>query len=155
MKVEVGKKAPDFTMPTDGGGTVALSKLKGKPVVLYFYPKDNTSGCTKEACDFRDALPDFGKLKATVIGVSKDSPKSHDGFKAKQKLNFTLASDEDGKVCAAYGAWIEKSLYGRKYMGIDRSTYLIDDKGVVRNVWRKVKVPGHVDEVLAALKALQ
>jgi peroxiredoxin Q/BCP len=155
MKVEVGKKAPDFSMPTDGGGTVSLSKLKGRPVVLYFYPKDNTSGCTKEACDFRDAMPNFGKLKATVIGVSKDSVKSHDGFKAKQKLNFTLASDEDGKVCAAYGAWIEKSLYGRKYMGIDRSTYLIDDKGVVRHVWRKVKVPGHVDEVLAALKALK
>ncbi|MCC7048181.1 MAG: thioredoxin-dependent thiol peroxidase [Alphaproteobacteria bacterium] len=155
MSVDVGKKAPDFTMPTDGGGTVSLSKLKGKPVVLYFYPKDNTSGCTKEACDFRDAMPDFGKLKATVIGVSKDSAKSHDGFKAKQKLNFMLGSDEDGKVCAAYGAWIEKSMYGRKYMGIDRSTYLIDASGVVRNIWRKVKVPGHVDEVLAALKALK
>ncbi|MCC6467481.1 MAG: thioredoxin-dependent thiol peroxidase [Alphaproteobacteria bacterium] len=155
MSVEIGKAAPDFTMATDGGGTVSLSKLKGKPVVLYFYPKDNTSGCTKEACDFRDAMPNFGKLKATVIGVSKDGAKSHDGFKAKQKLNFTLASDEDGKVCAAYGAWIEKSMYGRKYMGIDRSTYLIDAKGVVRNIWRKVKVPGHVDEVLAALKALK
>jgi peroxiredoxin Q/BCP len=155
MNVEIGKKAPDFIMATDGGGTVSLSKLKGKPVVLYFYPKDNTSGCTKEACDFRDAMPNFGRLKAEVIGVSKDSPKSHDGFKAKQKLNFTLASDEDGKVCEAYGAWIEKSMYGRKYMGIDRSTYLIDGKGIVRQIWRKVKVPGHVEEVLAALKAMR
>ena len=155
MNVEIGKAAPDFTMATDGGGKVSLSKLTGKPVVLYFYPKDNTSGCTTEACDFRDAMADFGKLKAAVIGVSKDSAKSHDGFKAKQKLNFTLASDEDGKVCAAYGAWIEKSMYGRKYMGIDRSTYLIDAKGIVRQIWRKVKVPGHVDEVLAALKALK
>jgi peroxiredoxin Q/BCP len=154
MSVAIGKKAPDFTMPTDGGGTVSLAKLKGRPVVLYFYPKDNTSGCTKEACDFRDAMAGFARLKATVIGVSKDSPKSHDGFKAKQKLNFTLASDEDGKVCAAYGAWVEKSMYGRKYMGIDRSTFLIDAKGVVRQIWRKVKVPGHVEEVLAALKAL-
>jgi peroxiredoxin Q/BCP len=153
MKADLGKKAPDFTLPTDGGGSVTLSKLKG-PVVVYFYPKDNTSGCTKEACDFRDAKPDFSKLKAAVIGISKDSVKSHDGFKAKQKLNFTLAADEDGKVCAAYGAWIEKSMYGRKYMGIDRSTFLIDGKGVIRRAWRKVKVPGHVDEVLEALKAL-
>jgi peroxiredoxin Q/BCP len=154
MSVAIGKKAPDFTMPTDGGGTVSLAKLKGRPVVLYFYPKDNTSGCTKEACDFRDAMAGFARLKATVIGVSKDSPKSHDGFKAKQKLNFTLASDEDGKVCAAYGAWVEKSMYGRKYMGIDRSTFLIDAKGVVGPIWRQGKVPGHVEEVLAALKAL-
>ncbi len=153
MKVDAGNKAPDFTLSTDGGGTVTLSKIKG-PVVLHFYPKDNTSGCAKEACDFRDARPDFSKLKATVIGISRDSAKSHDGFKAKQKLNFTLAADEDGKVCEAYGVWIEKSMYGRKYMGIDRSAFLIDAKGVVRNVWRKVKVPGHMDEVLAAAKAL-
>ena len=149
MKVDAGNKAPDFTLSTDGGGTVTLSMIKG-PVVLYFYPKDNTSGCTKEACDFRDARPDFSKLKATVIGISRDSAKSHDGFKAKQKLNFTLAADEDGKMCEAYGVWIEKSMYGRKYMGIDRSAFLIDAKGV----WRKVKVPGHMDEVLAAAKAL-
>ena len=153
MKVDAGNKAPDFTLSTDGGGTVTLSKIK-EPVVLYFYPKDNTSGCTKKACDFRDARPDFSKLKATVIGISRDSAKSHDGFKAKQKLNFTLAADEDGKMCEAYGVWIEKSMYGRKYMGIDRSAFLIDAKGVVRNVWRKVKVPGHGDEVLAAAKAL-
>jgi peroxiredoxin Q/BCP len=154
MTVEVGKKAPDFTLSTDGGGKVRLSALAGKPVVLYFYPKDNTSGCTREACDFRDAMPGFRKLAATVIGVSKDSVKSHDGFKARQKLNFTLASDEDGKLCEAYGTWIEKSLYGRKYMGIERATFLIDGKGVVRQIWRKVKVPGHVDQVMAALKAL-
>ncbi|MCK6454499.1 MAG: thioredoxin-dependent thiol peroxidase [Alphaproteobacteria bacterium] len=154
MAAEIGKKAPNFALPTDGGGKIALADLAGKPVVLYFYPRDNTSGCTKEACGFRDAMPELRKLKAAVIGVSKDSVKSHDGFKAKQKLNFPLASDEDGKVCAAYGAWVEKNLYGRKYMGIDRSTFLIDGKGVVRQVWRKVKVPGHVDEVLAALKAL-
>jgi thioredoxin-dependent peroxiredoxin len=154
MAVEVGKKAPNFTLPTDGGGKIKLSELAGKPVVLYFYPKDNTSGCTKQACDFRDAMPDFRKVKATVIGISKDSVKSHDGFKAKQKLNFPLAADEDGKVCEAYDSWIEKSLYGRKYMGIDRSTFLIDGKGVVRQIWRKVKVPGHVEQVIAALKAL-
>lgn len=153
MKADVGKKAPDFTLPTDGGGEVTLSKSKG-PVVVYFYPKDNTSGCTKEACDFRDAKPDFSKLKATVIGISKDSAKSHDGFKSKQKLNFTLAADEDVKTAKAYGVWIEKSMYGRKYMGMDRSTFLIDGKGVIRRVWRKVKVPGHVNEVLEALRAL-
>ncbi len=153
MKADVGRKAPDFTLPTDGGGEVTLSKLKG-PVVVYFYPKDNTSGCTKEACDYRDAKPGLSRLKAAVIGISKDSVKSHDGFKSQQKLNFTLAADENGKVCEAYGSWIEKSMYGRKYMGIDRSTFLIDGKGVIRQVWRKVKVPGHVEEVVEALKAL-
>ena len=154
MAVEVGKKAPNFSLATDGGGTVKLSELAGKPVILYFYPKDNTSGCTKEACDFRDAMAELRKAKATVIGVSKDSVKSHDGFKAKQKLNFPLGADADGKVCEAYGAWTEKSLYGRKYMGIERSTFLIDGKGIVRQIWRKVKVPGHVEQVHAAVKAL-
>ena len=153
MKADAGKKAPDFTLPTDGGGEVTLSKLKG-PVVVYFYPKDNTSGCTKQACDFRDAKPGFSKLKAAVIGISKDSVKSHDGFKSTQKLNFTLAADADVKVAKAYGVWVEKSMYGNKYMGMDLSTFLIDAKGVIRQVWRKVKVPGPVDEVLAALKAL-
>ena len=154
MSVAVGKKAPDFTAPTDGGDKLKLSDLRGKPVVLYFYPKDDTPGCTKEACGFRDAQPDFKKLKAQVIGVSKDSVARHDKFKAKYDLNFALGSDEDGTVCEAYGTWVEKSMYGRKYMGIERATFLIDGKGVVRRVWRKVKVPGHVEEVLAAAEGL-
>jgi peroxiredoxin Q/BCP len=122
--------------------------------VLYFYPKDDTSGCTAEACAFRDAMPDFSKVKAQVIGISRDPVKSHDKFKGKYELNFPLASDEDGKVCEAYGTWVEKSMYGRKYMGIERSTFLIDRHGAIRNVWRKVKVPGHADEVLDAVAAL-
>jgi peroxiredoxin Q/BCP len=155
MSVDVGDKAPSFTLPADGGGKVSLKDLKGKTVVLYFYPKDDTSGCTAEACAFRDALPDFSKVKAEIIGISRDPVKSHDKFKAKYDLPFPLASDEDGKVCEAYGTWVEKSMYGRKYMGIERSTFLIDGKGVIRNVWRKVKVPGHADEVLKAAQALK
>ena len=154
MPAKIGAKAPDFKMTTDSGEKVSLKDFKGKNVVLYFYPKDDTSGCTKEACDFRDGLPNFSKTKAVVIGVSKDSVESHKKFKTKHKLNFALGSDEDGKVCEAYGVWKEKSMYGRKYMGIERSTFLIDDKGVLRNEWRKVKVPSHADEVLAAVKAL-
>ncbi|MGE0658549.1 MAG: thioredoxin-dependent thiol peroxidase [Reyranellaceae bacterium] len=154
MSAEIGRKAPDFTAATDGGGRIKLSDYKGKNVILYFYPKDDTPGCTKEACGFRDAKPNFGKARAVILGVSKDSVARHDKFKDKYDLNFPLLSDEDGKICEKYGTWVEKSLYGRKYMGIDRATFLIDSKGVVRNVWRKVKVPGHVDEVLAALKAL-
>ena len=154
MSADVGSPAPDFTMPTDGGGEVSLKDLKGKPVVLYFYPKDDTPGCTKEACGFRDAMPDFSGIDATIIGVSKDTVAKHDKFKAKHELNFTLASDEDGSVCEAYGTWVEKSMYGRKYMGIERATFLIDKDGVVREAWRKVKVPGHVDAVLEAAKAL-
>jgi peroxiredoxin Q/BCP len=154
MSVEEGNKAPDFTAPTDGGGKLKLADLKGKTVILYFYPKDDTTGCTKEACGFRDMLPDFGKVKAAVIGVSKDSVTSHDKFKAKHDLPFTLVSDADGKVCEKYGTWIEKSMYGRKYMGIDRATFLIDKTGTVRKIWRKVKVPGHVNEVLEAAQEL-
>jgi len=154
MSVDVGDKAPSFTLPTDGGGEVSLTDLKGKTVVLYFYPKDDTPGCTAEACAFRDALPDFSKVKAAVIGVSRDAIKRHDKFKEKYDLTFPLASDEDGRTCEDYGTWVEKSMYGRKYMGIERSTFLIDGKGVIRNVWRKVKVPGHVDEVLKAAQAL-
>jgi peroxiredoxin Q/BCP len=154
MSVNEGDKAPDFSMPTDGGGTVALKDLKGKAVVLYFYPKDSTPGCTKEACGFRDLMPDFSKVDADIIGVSKDSVKRHDNFKAKYELPFLLASDADGDVCERYGVWVEKSMYGKKFMGIERSTFLIDAKGKISKVWRKVKVPGHVEEVLAAAKAL-
>ena len=153
MSVELGDKAPDFTLPTDGNGSVTLSKLKGKKVVLYFYPKDDTSGCTAEACGFRDTFPDYGGTGAVVIGISKDSVASHDKFKKKHGLPFILASDTGGDVCEKYGVWVEKSMYGRKYMGIERATFLIDEKGVIRNIWHKVKVPGHVDEVLEAAKA--
>ncbi|MCW5730704.1 MAG: thioredoxin-dependent thiol peroxidase [Alphaproteobacteria bacterium] len=153
-ELKVGDKAPDFTLPGDGGRKISLKTLKGKPVVLYFYPKDDTSGCTKEAIAFTDKLNEFAKLGCSVIGCSKDSVAAHDRFKAKHSLRVDLASDEDGKVCAAYGVWIEKSMYGRKYMGIDRSTFLIDGQGKLRQIWRKVKVPGHVEEVLAALRSL-
>jgi thioredoxin-dependent peroxiredoxin len=153
MSLEPGDKAPDFTLPTDSGGTVSLSKLKGKKVVLYFYPKDDTSGCTAEACGFRDTFPNFRKIDAAVIGISRDSVASHDKFKKKYELPFMLAADIEGKVTEKYGVWVEKSMYGRKYMGIERATFLVDEKGVVRKVWHKVKVPGHVDDVLAAVKA--
>jgi thioredoxin-dependent peroxiredoxin len=154
MSIEIGDKAPDFTLPTDGGGKATLSKLRGRKVVLYFYPKDDTSGCTAEACGFRDSFPQFGKLDATVIGISRDSVASHDKFKQKHDLPFILASDEKGEVTEAYGVWVQKSMYGRKYMGIERATFLVDEKGVVRGLWRKVKVPGHVEAVLAAAKSL-
>jgi thioredoxin-dependent peroxiredoxin len=154
MSIAIGDKAPDFTLATDGGGKVTLSKLRGHNVVLYFYPKDDTSGCTAEACGFRDSFPKFGKLDATVIGISRDSVASHDKFKRKHDLPFTLAADEKGEICERYGVWVEKSMYGRKYMGIERATFLIDEKGVVCEVWRKVKVPGHVEAVLAAVKTL-
>ncbi|UEM22825.1 peroxiredoxin [Skermanella mucosa] len=154
MSVEVGTPAPDFTMPTDGGGEVSLSALRGKKVVLYFYPKDDTSGCTKQACGFRDSLPDFTGIDAVVIGVSKDSVASHDKFKKKYELPFVLASDQGSDTAEKYDVWKEKSMYGKKYMGIERSTFLIDGDGVVRGAWRKVKVDGHADEVLKAAKAL-
>lgn len=154
MTIEAGANAPDFTLPTDGGSSVTLSALKGRTVILYFYPKDDTSGCTAEACAFQEALPDFSGAGAVVIGVSKDSPSRHDKFKAKYSLGFTLASDEEGRVCEAYGVWVEKSMYGRKYFGIERSTFLIDGQGRIARVWRKVKVAGHAAEVLAAARAL-
>jgi len=154
MSVKEGGKAPAFSMPTDGGGKIALKDFKGRPVIVYFYPKDSTPGCTTEACDFRDLTPDFSKIDAEIIGVSKDSVKRHDNFKAKHELPFSLASDEDGDVCERYGVWVEKNMYGRKFMGIERATFLIDAKGVVRKIWRKVKVKGHAEEVLEAVKAL-
>jgi peroxiredoxin Q/BCP len=153
-ELAVGDRAPDFTMPTDGGGTIKLSELRGKTVVLYFYPKDDTSGCTKEACGFNDGLPDFKKLKAEILGVSRDSAASHDKFKRKYGLKFRLGSDAEGNVSEAYGTWVEKSMYGRKYMGMERATFLIDREGVIRGIWRKVKVPGHVEDVMKAAEAL-
>jgi peroxiredoxin Q/BCP len=154
MSLKVGDKAPAFALKTDGDGKISLSGLKGQNVVLYFYPKDDTSGCTAQACGFRDNLPKFGKLDAVVLGVSRDSAESHDKFKTKHKLNFALGADETGKVTEDYGVWVEKSMYGRKYMGIERATFLIDGKGQIAAIWRKVKVPGHVEEVLKAVKAL-
>ena len=149
----LGKPAPNFTMPTDGGGSVSLKDLRVKKVVLYFYPKDDTPGCTAEACDFRDGQRHFKASDAVVIGVSKDNVASHQKFKKKFELNFPLASD-DSKVCEAYGVWAEKSMYGRKYMGVERSTFIIDKGGIVRAEWRKVSVPGHAVEVAKALQAL-
>ena len=154
MTLDVGAPAPDFTLPTDGNGSITLSALRGRAVVIYFYPKDDTSGCTAEACGFGEQLPHFEKVDATIIGISKDSVASHDKFKAKYNLPFTLASDAGGDVTERYGAWAEKNMYGRKYMGIERSTFLIDKDGIVRAIWRKVKVPGHVDAVLKAVTAL-
>lgn len=154
MTIDVGSNAPDFTLPTDGGGSLTLSSLKGRKVILYFYPKDDTPGCTKEACAFQQALPDFSGANAVVVGISKDDQKSHDKFKTKYSLAFTLVSDGDGTVCEAYGVWVEKSNYGKKYMGIERSTFLIDEKGAIAKVWRKVKVDGHAEQVLSEAKAL-
>ncbi len=154
MTLEIGDIAPDFTAPIQGNGELTLSSLKGQAVVLYFYPKDSTPGCTTEACDFRDAQPDFTKLNAKVIGVSKDSVKRHDNFIAKNTLNFDLVADLDGEICEAYGVWVLKKLYGREYMGIERATFLIDAQGVVQKIWRKVKVKNHVAEVRAALQEL-
>ncbi len=151
---DVGQTAPDFTLPRDGGGDITLSALKPKAVVLYFYPKDDTSGCTKEAQAFTARAEDFAAAGAVVIGISKDSVASHDKFVKKHGLGVILASDETSDVCERYGTWVEKSMYGKKYMGIERTTFLIDGAGMVRQVWRKVKVDGHADEVLAAVKAL-
>jgi thioredoxin-dependent peroxiredoxin len=152
--IEVGDKAPSFTLETDGGGKVSLKEFAGKPLVLYFYPKDDTSGCTKEAIDFSAAGARFKKLGVPIVGVSKDSVAAHDRFKKKHALKVTLASDPEGKVVESFGSWVEKSMYGRKYMGIDRSTFLIDSKGKIAKIWRKVKVPGHVEDVLATAKSL-
>lgn len=152
--LDVGQSAPDFTAATDGAGEITLSALRGKKVVLYFYPKDDTPGCTTEACGFRDALPDFSGIDAEIIGVSRDSVARHDKFKAKYELPFALAADEDGTICEAYGTWVEKVNYGRTYMGIERATFLIDAEGIVRRIWRKVKVKGHVEDVLAAAREI-
>lgn len=154
FELNIGDKAPDFTLPSTGGGTISLSSLQGQPVVLYFYPKDMTSGCTRESCDFRDNLAAFNKIGAKVIGISRDSIVSHEKFIQKESLNFPLVSDEDGSVCSKYGVWVEKSMYGRKYMGIERATFLIDAEGRIAALWHKVSVPGHVDAVLEAVQSL-
>jgi peroxiredoxin Q/BCP len=153
-ELKIGEKAPSFTLATDGGGRISLSDLKGKSVVLYFYPKDDTSGCTAEAIAFSKDAKAFKAAGAVVIGVSKDSIVSHDKFKKKYDLSVTLAADEETKLAQTYGVWVEKSMYGRRYMGMERATFLIDGKGIIRKIWHKVKVPGHSAEVLAATNTL-
>jgi len=149
-----GDPAPDFELPTDGGGTAHLKDLKGKPVVIYFYPKDDTSGCTAEAIAFNGLRAKFAAADAAIIGVSPDTAASHDKFKRKHDLKIALAADPERSAIEAYGVWKEKSMYGRKYFGVERSTFLIDRSGRIAKVWRKVKVPGHAEEVLSATKAL-
>jgi len=149
-----GDMAPDFTLPRDGGGSVSLSEMRGSPVVLYFYPKDDTSGCTTEALDFTALADAFGEIGARVVGISPDPVKSHDKFIAKHKLSVILASDEAQATLSDSGVWKEKSMYGRTYMGVERSTFLIDRDGRIAAVWRKVKVAGHAEAVLQAAKAL-
>ncbi len=152
--VEIGKKAPAIALPDAEGNKRTLKEFLGKKVVLYFYPKDNTSGCTPEACDFKDAFPNFGKSKAVIIGLSPDSVQSHKKFAEKYELPFILLSDEDKKVLEKYGVWKEKSMYGRKYMGVERTTVLVDEKGIIRKIYPKVKVNGHVDQVAKDLKEI-
>lgn len=151
-ELKPGDPAPPFDLPTAGGGRVSLAGLKGKRVVLYFYPKDDTPGCTQEALSFTEKAKAFAAAKTVVVGVSRDSVAKHDKFAAKHGLTVILASDEDGAVCEAYGIWGEKTLYGRKFMGIERSTFLIDSQGRLARVWRKVRVPGHVEDVLKEVK---
>lgn len=153
-ELSTGQEAPNFDLPRDGGGVLSLSELKGKKVVLYFYPKDDTSGCTAEAIDFSGLKPEFESAGTMVIGMSPDSVKSHDKFKSKHDLSVELVSDEERKTLEAYGVWVEKSMYGRKYMGVERSTFLIGPDGKIARIWRKVKVPGHAKEVLAAARDL-
>ena len=152
--LEIGQPAPEVVLPRDGGGELDLADLRGGKVVLYFYPKDDTSACTLEATDFTGRLPDFAAAGATVVGVSKDSVRSHERFRDRHGLGVILLSDADGAVCARYGVWAEKSMFGRRYMGIRRATFLIDREGRLAGIWRDVKVPGHVDAVLAAARAL-
>lgn len=152
---EDGKKAPDFKLQADDGAIVQLSALRGHPVVVYFYPKDDTTGCTAEAKDFSCLAPEFAKAGAKIIGISPDSAAKHAKFKTKHELDLTLAADVDKDAAEAYGVWVEKSMYGRKYMGVERSTFLIDAKGKISRSWRKVKIPGHAEEVLASVRALK
>jgi peroxiredoxin Q/BCP len=149
--LKVGDKAPAFSLLSDNNEKISLKDLKGKTVVLYFYPKDMTPGCTTESCDFQSNLTKFNKKNVVILGVSKDSVKSHQKFKEKEGLKFPLLSDEDGKMCEAYGVWKEKSMYGKKYMGIERTTFVISPTGVIEKIYEKVKVDGHVAEVLNAI----
>ena len=151
-KLIVGDRAPTFKLPADGGDEISSESLLGKTVILYFYPKDDTSGCTKEAIEFTNLLGKFDKEGAVVLGVSKDDIKAHDKFVKKHKLKVRLLSDSDGSLCESYAVWVEKSMYGRKYMGIERSTFLIDENGMIKAMWRKVKVTGHAEAVLNAVK---
>ncbi|MCM2292776.1 thioredoxin-dependent thiol peroxidase [Allorhizobium sp. BGMRC 0089] len=153
-ELSIGATAPDFTLPRDGGGDVSLAAFKGKPVVVYFYPKDDTSGCTTEAKSFTELLPEFEKAGAAVIGISPDPVKSHDKFVAKHGLGVILGADEDKSVVEAYGVWKEKSMYGKTYMGVERSTFLIDKDGKIAALWPKVKVAGHAEAVLKAVQEL-
>lgn len=153
--LKIGDAAPDFTLPANGNQTISLSDYKGKKVVLYFYPKDDTPGCTKESCSFRDHKKDFEDVNAQIIGISKCSVKKHDKFVEKYQLNFPLVSDEENTICEAYGTYVEKNMYGRKYMGIERSTFLIDEDGKIAALWRKVKVPSHVEAVKATIEELE
>lgn len=150
-ELNIGDLAPNFTLPKDGGGEISLEALRGKTVVLYFYPKDDTSGCTNQAIQFSEKKDEFEDKNAIIIGVSKDSIKSHDKFKVKYDLKIDLLSDEELNVANAYGTWVEKSMYGRKYMGMDRSTFLIDTDGKIKKIWRKVKIPGHIDAVIKSI----
>jgi peroxiredoxin Q/BCP len=152
--LQPGDRAPAFRLETDDGGEVSSARLKGKPFVLYFYPKDDTSGCTKEAIAFSEEKKKFESLGATIIGVSKDNISSHRKFREKHRLGIVLASDPELKAAEAFGTWVEKSMYGRRYMGMDRATFLVDEKNVIRAVWRKVKVPGHAEVVLEALRGI-
>jgi peroxiredoxin Q/BCP len=154
MDLQPGDKAPAFRLATSGGAEVSLASLKGKPFVLYFYPKDNTSGCTREALEFTKLAKKFQELGVAIIGISADSVASHDRFITKHKLKLTLASDPETVMARAYGVWVEKTLYGRKYMGMERATFLVDKTGKIREVWRKVKVDGHAEAVLGAAKLL-
>jgi peroxiredoxin Q/BCP len=154
MTVELNKPAPHFSGLSDMENTINLDDFKGKKLVLYFYPKDDTPGCTLEACGFRDTYETFKALGADIIGISKDSVKSHESFKAKHELPFQLIADEDGKICDAYDVIKEKNMYGKKYMGIERSTFLIDQQGMIQHIWRGVKVPGHIDELIETIKKL-
>lgn len=155
MTIVEGDKAPDFNLLDDQGNTVSMAHYAGRKVLLYFYPKDDTPGCTTEACDLRDNFKNLGKLNVAVLGVSRDSVKSHQKFKAKYDLNYPLLSDEQEDLCKAYDVIKQQSMYGKTYMGIERSTFLIDEQGMIQKVWRKVKVSGHVEEILKALREIK